>query len=55
MNQDNQEQSDVEKFFYSVQNKMHGNLLWQDLNQQQQIMFTQAVNIILQTASGIKQ
>lgn len=55
MTQDNQEQSDVEKFFYTVQNKMHGNLLWQDLNQHQQIMFTQAVNIILQTASGIKQ
>ena len=54
MEQNNQELSDVEKFFYAVQKKMQGNLTWQDLDQHQQIMFTQAVNIILQTGSARK-
>ena len=52
--ENNQEQSDVEQFFYAVQKKMQGNLLWQDLDPNQQIMFTQAVNIILQITSGVK-
>ena len=53
--ENNQEQSDVEKFFYAIQKQLKGNLFWQDLDQHQQIMFTQAVNIIIQTTSGIKQ
>ena len=43
--------SDIEKFFYAVQAKQGGNLLWEHLNPTAQIQFVHAVNIIFQLTS----
>jgi hypothetical protein len=38
--------SDVETFFYKIQEKLGGNLRWEDLMVQDQLVFIQAINII---------
>lgn len=38
--------SDVETFFYKIQEKLGGNLKWGDLRPEDQMVFIQAVNII---------
>lgn len=47
-----QEQSDVEKFFYVIRAKMHGELNWEDLSPIDQMRFVDALNVILQLTSA---
>lgn len=44
--------SDTETFYYSVQNKLNGNVPWGKLNTQHQLMFVQSINVIKQLASA---
>lgn len=46
--------SDVEKFFYAIQEKLGGNLQWSDLDPFAQIQFVQAINSIIQATSAQK-
>jgi len=43
--------SDVEKLYVQLQAKMQGNIPFEALAVQDQVMFTQAVNYILQVCS----
>lgn len=41
--------SDVEKFFYAIQKNMGGgNRKWEQLSPGEQMMFVQAINVILE-------
>lgn len=46
--------SEVEQLFYTLQEKMQGNLQWSDLSPSAQQQFVQAVNIILQATEARK-
>lgn len=45
-------QSDVEKLFYQLQQKLGGNIQWYNLHPMQQQEFVNAVNVILNYAGG---
>lgn len=50
----NDTMSDVEKFYYSIQKHMQGNVEFEKLSTADQIKFIQAINIILQVCSARK-
>jgi hypothetical protein len=44
--------SDVEHFYYNIQAKLGGNIPWNSLDPMMQMQITQAINLLLQIASG---
>lgn len=40
--------SDTEKFYYAIRKMMGGNVMWYELDQMQQVHFIQALNVMIQ-------